>query len=160
MRGCPHVGLGNVRHPDSGGSYHRTDALALELAIAKTNPSFSARSGRPVTKRHRGGGSLNEAANPILYYYDYYLYSLPPLGNPGLVPGCPGPCSANVTTVSPVGSVRLVMRRSGWRLLDLSLKCSKATPWRRNLPSAARAAELEIHSISNARYCNFPLRST
>jgi hypothetical protein len=66
MRRRPDVGVGNVRIPDSSGSYHRADALAVENAISKVNPSCGARSDRLVAERCRARGVLNRMARSIL----------------------------------------------------------------------------------------------
>ena len=66
MRRRPDVGLGNVRILDSSGSYHRADALALENAVSKVNPSCGARSDRLVAEQYRARGALNGMAKSII----------------------------------------------------------------------------------------------
>jgi hypothetical protein len=66
MRGRPDVGVGNVRIPGPGNSYHRADALTLENAIAKLNASCGARRDRLVAERRRARGALNGVAKSIL----------------------------------------------------------------------------------------------
>lgn len=62
----PHVGLGDLRIPDSCRRYHPADALAFEQAIAKTHASRAGQSGRSVAEWSRSGGALNVATKPIL----------------------------------------------------------------------------------------------